>query len=74
MEVIKAYDRLHLYAFDQLSCPAAATECERVFSAAKQTREEYPRTEDDRVPKVVEEDRGCRRKAARGCYDTSFQG
>jgi hAT family C-terminal dimerisation region len=31
------YDSLHLYALDQLSCPAMATECERVFSAAKQT-------------------------------------
>jgi hypothetical protein len=29
------YDSLYLYALDQLSCPAMATECERVFSAAK---------------------------------------
>jgi hypothetical protein len=31
------YDSLYLYALDQLSCPAMATECERVFSAAKRT-------------------------------------
>jgi hypothetical protein len=31
------YDSLHLYALGQLSCAAMATECERVFSAAKQT-------------------------------------
>lgn len=29
-------DSLYLYALDQLSYPAIATECERVFSAAKQ--------------------------------------
>ena len=29
------YDSLHLYALDRLSCPAMATECERVLSAAK---------------------------------------
>jgi hypothetical protein len=31
------YDTLHLYALDHLSCPAIATQCERVFSAAKRT-------------------------------------
>ena len=31
------YDTLHLYALDHLSCPAMATQCERVFSAAKRT-------------------------------------
>jgi hypothetical protein len=31
------YDTLHLYAFDHLSCPAMATQCERVFSAARRT-------------------------------------
>ena len=30
-------DTLHLYALDHLSCPAMATQCERVFSAAKRT-------------------------------------
>ena len=28
---------LHRYALDHLSCPAMATQCERVFSAAKRT-------------------------------------
>ena len=31
------YDTLHLYARDHLSCPAMATQCERVFSAARRT-------------------------------------
>jgi hAT family C-terminal dimerisation region len=31
------YDTLHLYALDYLSCPAMATQCERVFSAARRT-------------------------------------
>jgi len=31
------YDMLQLYAFDHLSCPAMATQCERVFSAARRT-------------------------------------
>jgi hAT family C-terminal dimerisation region len=31
------YDTLHLYALDHLSCPAMATQCERVFSAARRT-------------------------------------
>src|SRR5205085_3026684 len=31
------YDTLHLYAVDHLSCPAMATQCERVFSAARRT-------------------------------------
>jgi hypothetical protein len=31
------YDTLHLYALDHLSCPVMATQCERVFSAAKRT-------------------------------------
>src|SRR5271170_7127924 len=31
------YDTLHLYALDHLSCPAMATQCERVFSAARMT-------------------------------------
>jgi hypothetical protein len=29
------YDTLHLYALDHLSCPAMATQWERVFSAAR---------------------------------------
>jgi hypothetical protein len=39
--------------------------------------EECPRTEDNRglrVPKMVVEDRGCRRKAARECYNISCRG
>jgi hypothetical protein len=32
-----SYDTLHLYALDHLSCPAMATQCERVFSAARRT-------------------------------------
>ena len=31
------YDTLHLYALDHLSCSAMATQCERVFSAARRT-------------------------------------
>jgi hAT family C-terminal dimerisation region len=31
------FDTLHLYALDHLSCPAMATQCERVFSAARRT-------------------------------------
>jgi hypothetical protein len=31
------YDTLHLYALDHLSCPAMATQCGRVFSAARGT-------------------------------------
>jgi hypothetical protein len=31
------YDTLHLYALDHLSCPAMATQCERVFSAVRRT-------------------------------------
>jgi hypothetical protein len=31
------YDTLYLCALDHLSCPAMATQCERVFSAAKRT-------------------------------------
>jgi hypothetical protein len=31
------YDTLHLYALDHLSYPAMATQCERVFSAARRT-------------------------------------
>jgi hypothetical protein len=31
------YDTLHFYALDHLSCPAMATQCERVFSAARRT-------------------------------------
>jgi len=31
------YDTLHLYALDHLSCPAMATQCERVFSAVRKT-------------------------------------
>ena len=31
------YDTLHLYALDHLSFPAMATQCERVFSAARRT-------------------------------------
>ena len=31
------YDTLYLYALDYLSYPAMATQCERVFSAAKMT-------------------------------------
>src|SRR2546423_10561583 len=31
------YDTLHLYAPDHLPCPAMATQCERVFSAARRT-------------------------------------
>jgi hypothetical protein len=31
------YDTLHLYAPDHLSYPAMATQCERVFSAARRT-------------------------------------
>jgi hypothetical protein len=29
------YDTLHLYALDHLSCLAMATQCKRVFSAAR---------------------------------------
>ena len=31
------YDTPHLYTLDHLSCPAMATQCERVFSAVKRT-------------------------------------
>jgi hAT family C-terminal dimerisation region len=31
------YSTLHLYALDHLSGPAMATQCERVFSAARKT-------------------------------------
>src|SRR2546423_2718555 len=45
------YDSLHLYALDQLSCPAMATECERVFSAAKRT---LPPERNALGPKIIE--------------------
>jgi hypothetical protein len=31
------HDTRQLYTFDQLTCPATATQCERVFCAAKRT-------------------------------------